>query len=240
MAFGAAVFFLFTLPWRSRFGEYLRFLALLLGSWILVTGWWLVRALPGFSGMRDTYQYHDSLMRPTFFAAWQSDTPLFGLRLPQFGEFGGLDTYTLLLIVALGIALIVAGRSRLIQLLACVFALAFLRKLQIAGAMRETGLVQLFPRANYVLALAALSMAVIGAALIGGRLSQWWAAREPKLSAPPGPVAVMMLGILLAIQGSVVYDYFMPNGDGRGALTLNAHQYGCWPIPDDADPDVPE
>lgn len=237
---GVALFLLFTLRWRSQWRAYIRFSAILIITWLFLCCFWLMRAIGDFAGIRDTFQYFDSLMRPTFFAFWQSDTPLFGLRLPQFGEFGGLDLYSLALILLMGLALFVTGRSRTMQLLAVVFAITFLRKLQLAGQMRESGLVQLFPRANQVLALVSLSMVALGLVVLLRHMTQWWSSREGTLAAPARPVGMLVLGILLITQGTVVADSYMPNGDGRGALTLNAHKYGCWPIPSDADPDVPK
>lgn len=227
------------LPWRTKASANFRYLVVSGGCVLLLTFWWLTSAWTGFRTLRDTFVYHDALLRPTYFADWQEDTPAFGVRLPQYGEFGNLDTYSLALIALVSLGLVLRGRTTVGYLGMAVFVGVWVRKMQIASAFRETGLVQLYPRANMVMLLVALTLAGLGfgavVAMAASRFS-------------PGRLGLPLIPVLLVVGGTLfvpmlaeaVADGYMASDDGKGVLTKRALLDACWPIPEDAQPWVPE
>lgn len=227
------------LPWRTRSGPNLKYILVSVGCVLALTFWWLAPGWNGFRTLRDTFVYHDALLRPTYFADWQEDTPAFGVRLPQYGEFGNLDTYSLILMALVSVGLIMRGRTTVGYLGMAVFAGVWIRKMQIASAFRESGLVQLYPRANMVLLLVALTMAVLGFSALVTRLAS---------RSEPGRFGLPLIPVLLVVGGTLfiptlaeaVADTYMASDDGKGVLTKRALMDPCWPIPEDAQPWVPE
>lgn len=228
------VAFLVLLPWRREWRSQLRFLALSSLPILVVAGWWLLSALPSVSGIRDRFFYHDVWVRPTYFAAWFDDAPELGVRLPPFGPLGGVDNFTVLLILAVFLGVWLKGRSTIVMVLGLVFAGAWVWKMTLAGQMRETGLVQLFPRGNAVMLATALIIAAIALFAILRKLDGAIAA-DRRLAIPLATAAFLILPLAIATTASSITMRYMPSDSGKGALTKVAHTAPCWPIPENPD-----
>lgn len=231
--------FLVLLPWRQHWRPLSAFLGTIGLTVVATSFWWLFPAWEGFRTLRDTFVYADVWLRPTYFAAWQDDTPAFGVKIPPFGEFAGMDSFSLVLMALVCAGLILRGRTTLGVLCGLIFAGTWLRKMQIASAFRESGLVQLFPRANFVLLLVALTIAVLGVAALIARIAQNLPQRASGL--PAIPLLLVVCGVLLVPSlAEATTDDYMASESGKGVLTLRALTVPCWPIPEDAQPWVPE
>ncbi len=229
--------YLALLPWRTQWRPQLRFLALAGLALLVTAGWWVLGALPSVSGIQDRFFYHDVWVRPTYFAAWFDDAPELGVRLPPFGPLGGVDDFTVLLFLAVFVGVWLKGRSTLVFMLGSVFAGAWVWKMMLAGQMRETGLVQLFPRGNAVMLATALIISAV--ALIS--ILRWIAGKiEPgnRLGVPLATAALLILPLVIATTASSITTRYMPSDSGKGALTKIAHTSTCWPIPENPDVSV--
>ncbi len=227
LAPGVAAAGLFAFPWR-RWRAGLVAVGSALASFTAVTASYLV-AFVSSEGVRDRYRYFDTETDPAYFAAFRGDLGTDVPIWPPFGELGGVNLFSVLLITGLAAGIALNWRSWASKALPVIFAGAWLARHQLAGSMASTGLVQLYPRTTYVLLYASLAATVLSLAALDKRM----ALVKPGTTAGSGPwrggwpgraIAGLVAACLLAASiGSATVDARMPReGKGLGTLSWNA------------------
>jgi hypothetical protein len=199
-------------PWRKapRRG----FLLCAIGALVFVAVTWrYLNAILHGPSIEDPFMYFDSRVDPSYVAMWRGDLPGVFEKLglwPPAGELAGVGVFTLLLVVAFGIAL-VRGRGRTVVLgVVSIMLGAWLLRLWYASHMWQTKLVQLYPRTTAELLYGSLILCGFAACFATER----YRALRTASTIIGGSCAVLLLS---GFAASATLDRFMPKLDCRDA-----------------------
>jgi hypothetical protein len=228
---GALVATLVVFPWRTAALRGLALLGLAAAGLVAVAWPHLLGLLAAAGTVQDRYFYFDTFTEPAYIAMWRNDLPGETGPWPPPGELAGVGVFTLLLVVALGVAIAVAGRRTAVLTLGALLAGAWVLRFVIASQMYATQSVQLYPRTTAQILFCLLLLAVFAALYGGHRLRDAWRARllegnghTTHRAAPI--VGALAAALLLALStGSATADRYLPRNDGSvGLLAYVAQQ----------------
>jgi hypothetical protein len=227
---GALVAVLVRFPWRAP----VRGLALLAvtAAGLVAVAWpHLFGVIAAAGRVQDRYFYFDTAVEPAYIAMWRNDLPGNVGPWPPPGELAGVGVFTVLLVVALGVAVAVAGRRTAVLTAGTLLAGAWVLRLAIAARMYETQTVQLYPRTTAEILFCLLLMAVLAARYGGRRVQDAWRARAaagngrvPRNAMPL--IGALCAALLLALSvGSATADRYLPRNDGSVGLLAYVAQH---------------
>jgi galactan 5-O-arabinofuranosyltransferase len=217
-------------PWRRGAARGAVLLLTVAATFLLVTASHLVDVLTSAGSIEDAYFYFDTYVDPAYISMWLSDLPGDVGQWPPPGELGGVGVFTALLVVGLGAAVGLAGRSTTVIVACSLMTGAWLMRLWLASQMYETQAVQLYPRtaAQILFCLLVLSVLAVKAGhdRIHGRIEDtarevhWPRARDRAADSGLAQIGVLTGAVLLALSmGSSIADRYMPrNDDSVGML----------------------
>ncbi|MFJ8946577.1 hypothetical protein ACIRG4_25655 [Streptomyces sp. NPDC102395] len=230
---GVLVAVLFFYPWQTGRLRGLLFLGSSLAGFLLVAGAYL-RVLLGATGTRDQWCSGYTLTEPAYIGT----TPLSSRawdepgEYPGFGEFAGLHTYAVIVLIGLGVAVALGLRKAVVVAPLACFASAWFIRFWLAGHMEADQQVQLFPRTMIVIQVTLTALTVLACVFAVRKLT-------PLVRALPGgttrgPRQFTAVGALLALAlaggmiGSFFSNQYLPTAPGEklaGTLAWQAHQF---------------
>lgn len=237
---GVLIAVLFFHPWRAGRTGRLRGL-LLLGSsllgFLLVAGVYL-RVLLGATGTRDQWCSGYTLTEP----AYMGTTPLSGLawdepaEYPGFGEFSGLHTYVVIVLIGLGVAVALGLRKAVIVAPLACFGSAWLIRFWLAGHMEADQQVQLFPRTVIQIQVTLTALTVLACVLAAQRLvplaKRLAGGERPAPQDRPQRFTAVGVLLAMALAGGMIGSFFSnqylpthPDEKLAGTLAWNSHQF---------------
>lgn len=235
-AAGVVATALIVFPWRR--GP-VNGLVLVLATTVpfVVLTWRHLTELLGASGsVKDEYFYFDVYVDPAYIAMARGDLPGTPGPWPPPGELAGVGVFSLLLVLALGVAVWLAAHRTIVMTLGLLVASAWLMRFWLAAQMYETGTVQLWPRTTpqllYCLLLlggCAVHFGVERVRALPGVAGSPVASDEPPRRSRGVPrfglvgalAAVLLLGLF---AGSATADRYLPRNDGStGMFAYVAH-----------------
>ncbi|MFF3845998.1 hypothetical protein [Streptomyces sp. NPDC002328] len=230
---GVLIAVLFFYPWQTGRLRGLLFLGSSLVGFLVVAGVYL-RVLLGATSTRDQWCSGYTLTEPAYIGT----TPLSSRawdepgEYPGFGEFAGLHTYAVIVLIGLGIAIALGLRKAVVVAPLACFGSAWLIRFWLAGHMEADQQVQLFPRTMIVIQVTLTALTVLACVFAVQKLA-------PLVRALPGQVArgprqFTAVGALLAMAlaggmiGSFFSNQYLPTLPGEklaGTLAWQSHQF---------------
>ncbi|MFF3735985.1 hypothetical protein [Streptomyces sp. NPDC002566] len=227
---GVLVAVLFFYPWQTGRLRGLLFLGSSLAGFLLVAGAYL-RVLLGATGTRDQWCSGFALTEPAYIGT----TPLSSRawdepgEYPGFGEFAGLHTYAVIVLIGLGVAVALGLRKAVVVAPLACFASAWFIRFWLAGHMEADQQVQLFPRTTLQIQVTLTALAVLACVLAAGRLAPL--VRRAGTS-PARQFSAVGALLALALAGGMIGSFFanqyLPTAPAErqvGAMAWQAHQF---------------
>ncbi|CAM5547276.1 hypothetical protein SAVIM338S_04403 [Streptomyces avidinii] len=185
---------------------------------LALAGTYMVRLLRS-RGTKDTFFYFDTSTDPAYFAMWGHSAP--GpqriLGLPPLGELGGVQLFSVVLVIGLATALGLAMRKPAVITLAACAASAFLLRYWYASHMEQDGVVQLYPRTSLQITYCLIALTGLAAYYAAQRVRDWMHAHGTRLperlvQRSRGGVigALCAMGLLFGMAGSATANQYMP------------------------------
>ncbi|MET9463514.1 hypothetical protein ABZY44_01605 [Streptomyces sp. NPDC006544] len=211
-------------------------------AFLLLAGSYLVNLLATGGSTKDGYFYFDTFSDPAYFAMWGGAFP--GRQRvagwPPLGELGGVQLFSVVLVIGLGVALTLGLRRPAVLTLAACTGSAFLLRYWYASHMERDGAVQLYPRTSLQITYCLIALTGLAVYLTVQRVRAWSRAHggaatagEPRRTAgAAGTPRAMVIGALCAsgllfgMAGSATANAYMPASPGEnsnGQLTWTAH-----------------
>lgn len=222
---GVIVAALVVFPWRTGLARGLTLVLVTTATFLVVAWNHLFGMLSASGDMTDRYFYWDVFVEPTYIAMTRGDMP--GVApgpWPPPGELGGVGVFTILTLVGLVAAILVARRRTAVIMLACLFAGAWVVRFYLAQHMYGENAVQLYPRSTGELLYTLLLLC--GFALYFGALRLGHVERlKPAMRSRSGRLAALVgMFVLIAMVGSSIGDRYMARTDNSlGQLAMASH-----------------
>ncbi len=226
VAVATALFF----PWKTGPRKGLAFVGTTALAFALVAGWYVVIMLRESATTKDYNKGFDAYTDPAYFPMWRTDMPGQVGQWPLQGELGGVQLFTILVFICMGVVLWLGLRKPLVVTVVLLFVSPWLMRMYFASQMYITGEVQLWIRTGNQLLYCGLLLGALTAHLISQQLAERSAAARlgatadpagaaPRVGfnggAPLSPQAAVigaMCGLLflLGTVGSSMSDRYMP------------------------------
>ncbi|WP_441245738.1 hypothetical protein [Kitasatospora sp. McL0602] len=235
---GVVVAVLLLFPYRRGPVRGLLLLGGSLAGFLAVAGVYL-KVLLGATATRDLWCSGLTMTEP----GYMGTTPLTNRawdepgEWPGMGEFAGLPTYTVVVLVGLGVAVALGLRKAVVIAPLACFASAWFIRFWIAGHMEANQEVQLFPRTILEIQVALTALAVLACVLAAEHLGRLFTAvRSSAPEAVEGlararrfTAAGTLLAMVLAggMIGSFFTNQYLPTPPAdqlAGSLAWNSHQ----------------
>ncbi|MET9463513.1 hypothetical protein ABZY44_01600 [Streptomyces sp. NPDC006544] len=179
-------------------------------------------------GTKDTFFYFDTSTDPAYFAMWGNNAPgaQRTIGLPPLGELGGVQLFSVVLVIGLATALGLALRKPAVITLAACAASAFLLRYWYASHMEQDGVVQLYPRTSHQITYCLIALTGLAAYYASQRVRDWMRANETRLPnrlakrSPAGVIgALCAMTLLFGMAGSATANQYMPGSPDDNALS---------------------
>ncbi|KKZ71705.1 hypothetical protein [Streptomyces showdoensis] len=230
---GVVVAVLFFHPWTTGRLRGLLFLGSSLGGFLLVAGVHL-RVLLGATSTRDQWCSGYTLTEPAYIGT----TPLSSRawdepgEYPGFGEFSGLHTYAVIVLIGLGFAVALGLRKAVVAAPLACFGSAWLIRFWLAGHMESDQQVQLFPRTMIQIQVTLTALTVLACVLAAQRLVPLLKRLRAGERAPQERFTAVGVLLAMALAGGMIGSFFsnqyLPTRPGEklaGTLAWQAHQF---------------
>lgn len=176
------------------------------------------------ANLKDNFIYIDALTNPTYFLNWMSGVSTIPALWPPYGEFAGLTTFTVVMLILTIPVFYASFRSFEIKILLAFLASAWIVRIFLAAMMARTGLVQLWPRTSILITFLVLVSVCFGVGSI------WLEANVLKRLNISGQNAAQLqlataitLALFCLFSTSSMIDKYLPRNDGTIAqLAFNA------------------
>lgn len=221
---GITVVVLLASPWRGGVRPLLISLGTVLVAFLLVAGVYL-RDFLSAAGTIDDYFYFDTSVEPTYIAMFRGDLPGVTGPWPPIGEVGGVGVFTILLVLAVGLALWRAGSSFVVRTCSWMAVSAWTMRMWLASRMYATETVQLYPRTTSAVLLSLVIVAAIGSFDVVEGIQRHVPAASAAAPGPDRRVLAVAFAILAltAMAGSATADRYQPSTSGAGMLAYYSH-----------------